>query len=111
MILLSTKGTVNPIAAQLNIAVIPGDGIGKEVIPEGIRVLEAAGKKHGIVFEWTEYDWSCQTYVQTGSMMPEDGLAQALSGLAVETHVIGDCLAPRTAEEAVFEGLKAGSAI
>jgi tartrate dehydrogenase/decarboxylase/D-malate dehydrogenase len=35
------------------IAVIPGDGIGKEVIPEGIRALEAAGSKHGVNFEWT----------------------------------------------------------
>jgi tartrate dehydrogenase/decarboxylase/D-malate dehydrogenase len=41
------------------IAVIPGDGIGKEVVPEGIRVLEAAGKRFGFDFEWTTFDWSC----------------------------------------------------
>ena len=39
---------------QYSIAVIAGDGIGKEVIPEGLRVLEAAGKKHGINFEFTD---------------------------------------------------------
>ena len=44
----------------LNIAVIPGDGIGKEVMPEGIRVLEQAGKVHGIEFRWTHFDWSCE---------------------------------------------------
>ena len=41
------------------IAVIPGDGIGREVIPEGVRVLEAVGAKHGIRLNWTEFDWSC----------------------------------------------------
>ena len=56
------------------IAVIPGDGIGKEVIPEGIYALEAAGRRHGIEFEWRMLDWSCETYAKTGRMMPADGL-------------------------------------
>ncbi|MCP4008454.1 MAG: tartrate dehydrogenase [Proteobacteria bacterium] len=63
----------------LNIAVIAGDGIGKEVMPEGIRVLEAAGRKFDINFNWTAFDWSCQTWQETGRMMPEDGIEQ-LSG-------------------------------
>ncbi|MDA1307823.1 MAG: isocitrate/isopropylmalate family dehydrogenase, partial [Acidobacteria bacterium] len=58
------------------IAVIPGDGIGKEVVPEGMRVLEAAGRRFGFEFEWTEFDWSCEVYTKTGRMMPEDGLDQ-----------------------------------
>jgi tartrate dehydrogenase/decarboxylase / D-malate dehydrogenase len=58
------------------IAVIPGDGIGKEVVPEGLRVLEAAGKKFGIQYAFTHFDWSCETYAKTGKMMPEDGLDQ-----------------------------------
>ena len=58
------------------IAVIPGDGIGKEVVPEGMRVLEAAARKFGIAFEWDEFDWSCDYYAQHGRMMPEDGLDQ-----------------------------------
>src|ERR1700684_2846601 len=58
------------------IAVIPGDGIGKEVVPEGLRVLEAAGKRFGIKYSFTHFDWSCETYVKTGKMMPDDGLAQ-----------------------------------
>jgi tartrate dehydrogenase/decarboxylase / D-malate dehydrogenase len=58
------------------VAVIAGDGIGKEVVPEGIRVLEAAGKRFGFGWEWREFDWSCETYSKTGRMMPEDGLAQ-----------------------------------
>jgi tartrate dehydrogenase/decarboxylase/D-malate dehydrogenase len=61
---------------KLKIAVIPGDGIGKEVVPEGIRVLAAAGRRFGLSFEWREFDWSCETYVRTGKMMPTDGLDQ-----------------------------------
>ena len=57
------------------IAVIPGDGIGKEVVPEGIRVLEAAGRKFDIAFKWDEFPWSCEYRAKYGRMMPEDGLA------------------------------------
>jgi tartrate dehydrogenase/decarboxylase/D-malate dehydrogenase len=60
----------------IKVAVIPGDGIGKEVMPEGMRVLEAAGGLHDIQFDWTEFDWSCETYLKTGRMMPEDGIEQ-----------------------------------
>jgi isocitrate/isopropylmalate dehydrogenase len=56
------------------IAVIAGDGIGKEVVPEGIRVLEAAGRKFGFEFQWDELPWSCDYYLQHGRMMPDDGL-------------------------------------
>jgi len=59
-----------------DIAVIAGDGIGKEVVPEGIRVLEAAGQRFGFRLNWHAFDWSCETYVKTGKMMPADGLQQ-----------------------------------
>jgi tartrate dehydrogenase/decarboxylase / D-malate dehydrogenase len=59
-----------------NIAVIPGDGIGKEVVPEGVRVLEAAGKRFGFQVDCRSFDWSCETYVLAGRMMPEDGIQQ-----------------------------------
>jgi tartrate dehydrogenase/decarboxylase / D-malate dehydrogenase len=58
------------------IAVIEGDGIGREVVPEGIRVLEAAGRRFDISFSWQHFNWSCETYLKTGRMMPEDGLEQ-----------------------------------
>jgi tartrate dehydrogenase/decarboxylase/D-malate dehydrogenase len=58
------------------IATIPGDGIGKEVVPEGIRVVEAAASKFGIDFEWDHFDWSTDYYLKHGRMMPEDGLEQ-----------------------------------
>jgi len=58
------------------IAVIAGDGIGKEVMPEGIRALDAVGHRFGITFDWKEFPWSCETWHATGRMMPEDGLEQ-----------------------------------
>jgi tartrate dehydrogenase/decarboxylase/D-malate dehydrogenase len=59
-----------------HIAVIAGDGIGNEVVPEGIRVLDVAGKKFGFQLDWHPFDWSCESYLTTGSMMPADGLDQ-----------------------------------
>ena len=58
------------------IAVIEGDGIGREVVPEGIRVLDAAASRFDFSLSWQHFDWSCQTYLKTGHMMPEDGLEQ-----------------------------------
>jgi tartrate dehydrogenase/decarboxylase/D-malate dehydrogenase len=58
------------------IAVIEGDGIGREVVPEGIRVLEAAARRFDLSVSWTNFDWSCETYLSTGRMMPEDALLQ-----------------------------------
>jgi tartrate dehydrogenase/decarboxylase/D-malate dehydrogenase len=62
--------------ASYEIALIPGDGIGKEVLPEAVSVLEKVGAKFGISFKWREFDWSCETYAKTGRMMPEDGIDQ-----------------------------------
>ncbi len=59
------------------IAVIPGDGIGKEVMPEGLRVLDAAARRFGIALEFTPVEWaSCDYYLQHGEMMPADWKAQ-----------------------------------
>jgi len=49
---------------QHTIAVAAGDGIGKEVMPEGIRVVEAAATKFGLSFQWDEKDWSCDYYLK-----------------------------------------------
>jgi tartrate dehydrogenase/decarboxylase / D-malate dehydrogenase len=57
------------------IAVIPGDGIGPEVIASARDVLDAACRRHGIELAYDEYDWSCERYPREGAMMPPDGLA------------------------------------
>ena len=62
--------------ARHRIALIPGDGIGKEVLPEGVRVLEAAARRFGFELDFTEFDWSCDRLLTTGKMMPEDGMEQ-----------------------------------
>ncbi|MGA0609686.1 tartrate dehydrogenase [Caldimonas sp. KR1-144] len=55
------------------IAVIPGDGIGKEVMPEGLRVLDAAARRFGIALEYRLIEWaSCDYYAAHGQMMPSD---------------------------------------
>ena len=55
------------------IAVIPGDGIGTEVMPEGVRVLEAASKKFGIDLHFDHFDFSsCDYYHRHGQMMPDN---------------------------------------
>ena len=56
------------------IAVIPGDGIGGEVIASARAVLDAVCARHGIDFDYTEFDWSCQRYEREGAMMPADGI-------------------------------------
>ena len=71
------------------IAVIPGDGIGKEVVPEGQRVLEAAARRFGFSLEWTEFDWSCEVYARTGRMMPPDGLARLAEFEAIFLGAVG----------------------
>jgi tartrate dehydrogenase/decarboxylase / D-malate dehydrogenase len=71
------------------IAVIAGDGIGKEVVPEGIRVLETAGRKFGFQLEWHAFDWSCETYLKTGRMMHADGLEQLRKYDAIFLGAVG----------------------
>lgn len=71
------------------IAVIEGDGIGREVVPEGIRVLEAAARRFDISLTWRHFNWSCETYLTTGRMMPEDGLEQLRPHDAIFLGAVG----------------------
>ncbi|MBI3143668.1 MAG: tartrate dehydrogenase [Pseudogulbenkiania sp.] len=71
------------------IAVIPGDGIGKEVIPEGLRVLDAVASKFDIAFQWDEFDWSCDYYLKHGVMMPEDWKVQIGTHDAIYFGAVG----------------------
>jgi tartrate dehydrogenase/decarboxylase/D-malate dehydrogenase len=75
--------------AKYRIAVIPGDGIGNEVVPAGIEVLEKVGAKLGIDFQWDEFDWSCERYHNVGSMMPEDGLDRIRDHDAIYLGAVG----------------------
>jgi tartrate dehydrogenase/decarboxylase/D-malate dehydrogenase len=74
---------------KYRIAVIPGDGIGKEVIPEGQRAVEAVAGRHDFAVEWEPFDWSCERYAETGRMMPEDGIAQVKEFDALYLGAVG----------------------
>ena len=72
------------------IAVIAGDGIGQEVMPEGLRVLQAAARRFNIALEFTHFDWAhCGYYAQTGQMMPDDWKAQLLPMDAIYFGAVG----------------------
>ena len=71
------------------IAVIPGDGIGKEVVPEGTRVLESVGNRFDIQFKWETFPWGCEFYSQNGRMMPEDGIDQLRECDAIFLGAVG----------------------
>ncbi len=75
--------------SEYRIAVIPGDGIGQEVMPEGLRVLEAAASRYQLHFDWCEYPWSCRYYHETGAMMPPDGLEQLRDSDAIYLGAVG----------------------
>lgn len=74
---------------QRKIAVIAGDGIGKETLPEGMRVLEAAARLYDLQLDWDEKPWSCDYYLQHGTMMPDDGLAQIRHHDAIYLGAVG----------------------
>jgi tartrate dehydrogenase/decarboxylase / D-malate dehydrogenase len=61
---------------KYKIAAMPGDGIGKEVVPAGLRVLEALAAREGFALDVAHFDWGSDHYKRTGLMMPEDGLAR-----------------------------------
>ena len=71
------------------IACIPGDGIGNEVMPEGLRAVQAAAAAGDFRIETTHYDWSCERYKATGAMMPEDGIARLSQSDAVFLGAVG----------------------
>lgn len=71
------------------IAVIPGDGTGPEVIREGVKVLEAAGRRFGIKFDWTYFDWGGDRYLKTGETIPEGGIEELKKHHAIYLGAIG----------------------
>lgn len=76
---------------KLEIAVIPGDGIGKEVVPEALRVLDAIAELHGgLEFSYSHYPWSCEYYIEHGKMMPDDGLEKISQNDAIFLGAVGD---------------------
>ena len=75
--------------SSYNIAVIKGDGIGIEVIEEGIKVLNAVGKEYGIDWRWVEHPWGSGYYIQHGLAMPSDALDTLAKSDAIFLGAVG----------------------
>jgi tartrate dehydrogenase/decarboxylase / D-malate dehydrogenase len=84
------------------IAVIAGDGIGQEVIPVGIKVLEAAGARFGFRFDWTHFPWGSAYFFEHGAMMAADALDQLRPLDAIYLGAVGD---PRLQDNVTLNGL------
>ena len=85
-----------------NIAVIPGDGIGQEVVPAAVAVLEAVAADAGFRFEWQHFDWGSQRYLDHGQMMPADATSQLERFDAIFFGAVGD---PRIQDNVTLNGL------
>lgn len=73
-----------------NLALIPGDGIGPEIIREGKKVLEAASKIYGIEINWIEYPFGAEHYLKTGELLPDSALKEIQDLDAIYFGAIGD---------------------
>jgi tartrate dehydrogenase/decarboxylase / D-malate dehydrogenase len=72
------------------VPVIPGDGIGPEIIAEGKKVLEAAGEKHGFSIDWIEFPLGAENYLETGELVSEETLKELGKYNAIYLGAIGD---------------------
>ncbi len=72
------------------VPVIPGDGIGPEIIAEGKKVLEAAGEKHGFSIDWIEFPLGAENYLETGELVSEETLKEIGKYKAIYLGAIGD---------------------
>jgi len=84
------------------IAVIAGDGIGREVMPAAIAVLDAAARRAGFGFDWQPFPWGSQYYFDHGRMMPEDAIDRLRPFDAILFGAVGD---PRIQDNVTLNGL------
>src|SRR5688500_14039975 len=84
------------------IAVIPGDGIGREVVPAARAVLDVVTARHAVSLAYEEFDWSCAGYLREGAMMPPDGIELLRPFDAIFLGAVGD---PRVPDHVSLWGL------
>jgi tartrate dehydrogenase/decarboxylase/D-malate dehydrogenase len=96
-----------PVMNQtFRIAVVAGDGIGREVIPAGIAALEAATAGSGSSLAFTSFDWGCDYYARTGRMMPDDWLARLGAFDAIYLGAIGAPHVPDRVSAAILLAIR-----
>jgi len=74
---------------RFTIDAIPGDGIGREVVPAAIRCLDEVARIEGFEITWRERDWGSDRYLADGAMMPADGIDQLASGDGIFLGAVG----------------------
>jgi tartrate dehydrogenase/decarboxylase/D-malate dehydrogenase len=90
---------------RYHLAVIPGDGIGPEVIAESVQTLTTLAELHGnFAFDCEEFDWGTERYLRTGSLMPEDGIATLEKG-GFDGILLGPVGDPRVPDHITLWGL------
>jgi tartrate dehydrogenase/decarboxylase/D-malate dehydrogenase len=77
------------MSKKYRINLVPGDGIGKEVIPEGVKVLDALAAQHGFDLDYQEFPYSCEYRARHGRMMPEDGIERLSQCDAIYLGAVG----------------------
>lgn len=75
---------------KYEISVIPGDGVGPEVIAEGIKVLTAAGDAAGVKFNWKQYPYGAEHYLKTKEILPDEALKEMEKSDAIYLGAVGD---------------------
>jgi 3-isopropylmalate dehydrogenase len=80
--------------SSFNIAVVPGDGIGAEVVAEGLKVLAAEAQLAGVNFDTTEYDLGASRYLSTGEVLPDSVLDEIAGHDAILLGAVGDPSVP-----------------
>ena len=86
-----------------DIAIIPGDGVGTEVVDRSMPVVEAAAESCDVSFDTTRYDWGSERYLEDGTMMPEDGLEELRDHDAVFLGAVGH---PDVPDHVTLRGLR-----
>ena len=74
---------------RYRIAVVPGDGIGQEIVPAGLKVLEAAASRNGFALDTETFPWGAGYYIERGEFMPEDGLDRLRAFDAIYFGAVG----------------------
>lgn len=77
-----------------SVAVLAGDGIGKEVMPPALEVVKLVASFEDFTVSWTDYPWSCEFYSEYGAMMPNDGIDQLREHHAILLGAVGDPALP-----------------
>ena len=82
------------MSRTINLAVIPGDGIGTEVVGEGLKVLDVVAAKYGVTFNKTHYDLGAGYWHRTGEVLPDSVLAELAKTDVILLGAVGDPTVP-----------------